>query len=227
MVSRGDVVNAGGGPAAASPVTIRLIYRDERIVVVDKPAGLLSVPGIGEDKQDCVARRVAEMCPGALIVHRLDRETSGVLVMALDAEAHRELSRQFERRLVLKRYVAIVSGSIERDEGEIALPMRKDMEARGPRYVVDFVQGKHAMTQYRVRERLAGHTRVELSPITGRSHQLRVHLSAIGHPVLGDDIYARPEVAEMAERLLLHAESLMIIHPGTGKQMGFERGCPF
>lgn len=206
---------------------IAFLHCDERIVVVDKPAGLLSVPGVGPEKQDCVARRVAAICPGARIVHRLDRETSGVLVMALDAESHRELGRQFERRLVSKRYVAVVTGSVEREEGEIALPLRKDMEARGPRYIVDFARGKHALTQYRVRERGGDRTRLELCPVTGRSHQLRVHLSAVGHAILGDDIYAPPGVAAQAPRLLLHAEALLFTHPGTGKHVGFERGSPF
>jgi tRNA pseudouridine32 synthase/23S rRNA pseudouridine746 synthase len=206
---------------------IQVIYSDDRIVAVEKPAGLLSVPGIGPENQDCAARRVESTFAGARIVHRLDRETSGVLLMALDAEARRHLGRQFEERRVAKRYIAIVCGDMAEAQGEIDLPMRKDMEARGPRHIVDLVQGRRALTRYRVSQRLPGRTRLELRPVTGRSHQLRVHLSSAGHPILGDTIYAPPDVAAMSGRLLLHAESLTVAHPGTGRDMTFECPCPF
>ena len=206
-----------------------VIYADRHLLVLDKPPGLLSVPGIGPANQDCLARRAAAAHPGARIVHRLDRETSGVMVMALDADTHRNLSRQFERREVVKRYVAVVAGLVERDEGEIDLPLRKDLDppTPGPRHIVDHQQGRPALTHYRVLARDDDRTRLELSPRTGRSHQLRVHLEAIGHPILGDDLYAAPGVVAMADRLLLHAQTLSLTHPTTGEQMTFESPCPF
>jgi tRNA pseudouridine32 synthase/23S rRNA pseudouridine746 synthase len=206
-----------------------VIYSDDRLLVLDKPAGLLSVPGIGPANQDCLARRAAAAYPGARIVHRLDRETSGVIALARDADGHRELSRQFERRCVAKGYVAVVVGLVEPDEGEIDLPMRKDLDppTAGPRHIVDHEQGRPALTRYLVLTRDGTRTRLELHPVTGRSHQLRVHLAAIGHPVLGDDLYASPEVVAMADRLLLHAQALSLAHPTTGAQMTFESPCPF
>ncbi len=209
-------------------MALDVIHQDERIIVLDKPAGLLSVPGIGPDKQDCLASRVQSEFSGARIVHRLDRDTSGVIVMGLDAEAHRELSRQFHDREVHKMYVAIVHGVLEPDEGEINLPMRKDMDPRNaPRQVIDRERGRPAVTKYRVLKRDADRTRLELRPITGRSHQIRLHLQSIGHPILGDDLYAPPDVQAMADRLLLHAQSLWLVHPGNAAPMTFEAQCPF
>ncbi len=206
-----------------------VIYRDEHVIVLDKPAGLLSVPGIGPEKQDCLARRVEARFAGARIVHRLDRETSGVIVMAMDAGSHRELSRQFEQRLVEKCYIAVVAGVVVDDDGEIDLPLRKDLNPPrpGPRHIVDHVHGKPAQTRYRVLRRDADRTHMELRPQTGRSHQLRVHLDAIGHPILGDDLYAPPEIVAMADRLLLHAQAMSITHPATGQRLDFESPCPF
>jgi tRNA pseudouridine32 synthase/23S rRNA pseudouridine746 synthase len=208
---------------------VRILYEDDRIVVLGKPAGLLSVPGIGPDNQDCLARVVQQRRPGARVVHRLDRETSGVIVMALDADAHRDLGRQFERRSVAKRYAAVVAGRVGPDTGTIDLPLRKDMDppTPAPRHIVDHVHGRPALTRYAVLRRDADRTRMELRPVTGRSHQLRVHLSAIGHPILGDDLYAPPDVVARSDRLLLHAETLRIRHPGTGQVMTFEAPCPF
>jgi tRNA pseudouridine32 synthase/23S rRNA pseudouridine746 synthase len=203
-----------------------ILHRDERIVVLDKPSGLLSVPGIGPEKADCLAARVAAVIPGARIVHRLDRDTSGVIVMALDAEAHRELSVQFQDRVVEKSYVAVVAGVVERDEGVVDLPMRKDLE-NGPRQLVDHLRGRPAVTHWRVLERGDDCTRLELAPHTGRSHQLRLHLKSIGHPILGDDLYAPPEIQARANRLLLHALALTIVHPSTAARMRFEASCPF
>ena len=198
-------------------------------MVLGKPAGLLSVPGKGPDNRDCLARRVEQQRPGARIVHRLDRETSGVMVMALDAEAHRNLSRQFEERRVDKRYTAVAAGRVEPDAGEIDLPLRKDMDppTPAPHYIVDHVHGRTALTRYTVLERHADRTRLQLRPVTGRSHQLRVHLAAIGHPILGDDIYAPSPIVALADRLMLHAETLGIAHPTTGEHMTFEATCPF
>ena len=206
-----------------------VIYRDEHVIVLDKPAGLLSVPGIGPEKQDCLARRVEVRFAGARIVHRLDRETSGVIVMAMNAGSHRELSRQFEQRLVEKCYIAVVAGVVVDDDGEIDLPLRKDLNPPrpGPRHIVDHVHGRPALTRYRVLRRDADRTHMELRPQTGRSHQLRVHLDAIGHPILGDDLYAPPEIVAMADRLLLHARAMSITHPATGQRLDFESPCPF
>lgn len=210
------------------PVPLDVIYSDERILVLNKPVGLLSVPGIGPAKLDSLATRAAAHFPGARILHRLDRDTSGVILLARDAQAHRELSRQFHDREVTKTYIAIVSGVVEGDSGEIDLPMRKDMEpANAPRQVIDQAEGRRAITRWHALERFPDRTRLKLIPITGRSHQLRLHLKAIGHPILGDDLYAPVQVLAMAERLLLHAQSLTIVHPQTASLMTFEASCPF
>ncbi len=209
-------------------MALDVIHQDERIIVLNKPAGLLSVPGIGPDKLDCLATRLQSEIPAARIVHRLDRDTSGVIVMALDAEAHREMSRQFHDREVQKIYIAIVHGSVEQDEGKIDLPVRKDMDPQNaPRQIIDHEQGRSAVTDFRVLERDAGRSRLELRPITGRSHQLRLHLQSIGHPILGDNLYAPLDVQALADRLLLHAQSLWLVHPGTAEPMTFEAECPF
>jgi tRNA pseudouridine32 synthase / 23S rRNA pseudouridine746 synthase len=211
-----------------NPALPPILHLDERIIVLDKPAGLLSVPGIGEEKRDCLAVRVAREYSGARIVHRLDRDTSGVIIMARDAEAHRELSRQFHDREVSKTYIAVVAGVIEDDSGVIDLPMCKDMDpANAPRQVIDHAEGRTAVTHWWVQQRMADRTRVLLKPITGRSHQLRLHLKSVGHPILGDDLYAPANVLAMADRLMLHAQSLTVVHPETARLMTFEAGCPF
>jgi tRNA pseudouridine32 synthase/23S rRNA pseudouridine746 synthase len=203
-----------------------ILHIDERIIVVDKPTGLLSVPGIGPEKADCLVSRVAQVHPGARIVHRLDRDTSGVIVLARDAEAHRHLSIQFQDRQVDKHYVAVAAGVIKEDEGVIDLPMRKDLVTT-PLQVIDHIHGRSAVTQWRVLERLEDATRVELTPLTGRSHQLRLHLKTLGHPILGDDLYAPPEVRDRVSRLHLHATHLRIAHPSTGAPQAFDSACPF
>ncbi len=203
-----------------------LLHRDDRLLVLNKPTGLLSVPGIGPDKRDCMASRVQAHHPEARIVHRLDRDTSGVLVMARDAEAHRELSRQFHDREVEKCYIAVVAGEVEQEHGAIDLPMRKDFD-HPPRHLIDHEHGRCALTNFRVISRDEGISRLELRPVTGRSHQLRLHLKAIGHPILGDDLYAPPDVLAMADRLLLHARSLWLVHPSNGAPMTFEAPEPF
>lgn len=226
---------------------VAVIHHDERILVLDKPTSLLSVPGIGPEKADCLAARAAAEFPGARIVHRLDRDTSGVIVMALDAEAHRELSRQFHDRETAKTYIAVVAGLLEDDVGLVDLPMRKDLDDT-PRQIIDHVHGRSAQTHWRVLDRSespspsrrgvrgegsslsdpsASTTRLELTPITGRSHQLRLHLKTIGHPILGDDLYAPADIQAMADRLLLHALSLSIVHPSTAAPMTFTSPCPF
>lgn len=223
-----------GAPAASASgyavaaMGLEVIHRDERILVLNKPVGLLSVPGIGPDKADSVARRAAAEFPGARIVHRLDRDTSGVMLLAFDAEAHRELSRQFHDREVEKKYVAIVDGLVEGNSGRIDLPMRKDMDPRNaPRQVIDQAEGRRAVTDWWVIERMSDRTRLLLRPITGRSHQLRLHLKSIGHPILGDDLYAPQRVHQMADRLMLHAMSLTIVHPTTASLMKFEAKSAF
>jgi tRNA pseudouridine32 synthase/23S rRNA pseudouridine746 synthase len=203
-----------------------VIHRDERIVVVDKPTGLLSVPGIGPEKADCVVARLAVADPAVRIVHRLDRDTSGVMILARDAEAHRGLSIQFQDRLVEKRYIAVAAGRLAEDEGVIDLPIRKDLDDP-PRQRIDLVHGRPSTTRWRVLERARDRTRLELTPETGRSHQLRLHLRTIGHPILGDDLYAPPHLRALADRLLLHALMLRIAHPSTARPMTFEAPCPF
>jgi tRNA pseudouridine32 synthase/23S rRNA pseudouridine746 synthase len=203
-----------------------ILLRDERLIVLDKPPGLASVPGVGPEKADCLAVRVAARFAGARIVHRLDRDTSGVIVMALDADAHRDLSVQFQERLVEKVYIAIVAGAVAEDEGTVDLPIRKDLD-HPPHQIVDHDRGRPSVTRWRVLERGAGWTRVELRPHTGRSHQLRVHMREIGHPILGDDLYAPPDVRAGADRLMLHALSLRFAHPTTSAPVHVEAPCPF
>lgn len=214
---------------------IEILHRDERILIVNKPTGLLSVPGIGPEKADCLVSRLAIQFPDTppRIVHRLDRDTSGVMVLAFDAEAHRELSRQFHDREVEKHYTAVVGGHVADDEGTIDLPMRKDMDAAPtPLQIIDHEHGRRAITHWTVVERGAlegglSITTLDLKPITGRSHQLRLHLKTIGHPILGDDLYAPPELQQAAPRLLLHARALIFVHPGTAAPMHMTVSAPF
>jgi len=208
------------------PQGVPVIYHDDYIVAVDKPAGLLSVKGIGLEKIDCVAVRVASSIEGARIVHRLDMDTSGILVMARDADTHRELSRQFQDRIVQKIYIAEVGGLVSGEEGLIDIPIRKDLD-NPPCQCVDFQEGKRSVTAWSVLKRGSDRTRLELRPTTGRSHQLRIHLRELGHPILGDDLYATPEIQQLADRLMLHALSLTIVHPATGKQLIMTAPCPF
>ena len=205
-----------------------ILHEDPHLLVVDKACGLLTVPGIGPEKADCLIARLQGRWPGARVVHRLDRDTSGVLVVARDAATHRALSMQFERRETAKSYVALAAGHPPKDAGEIDLPIRKDL-VNTPLQVVDFVHGRPSVTRWRVTERLdtPSRTRFALEPVTGRSHQLRVHLVAIGHPILGDDLYAPPEVRAMAPRLCLHAERLEFTHPASGARVAFRAPAPF
>ncbi len=188
---------------------------DERLVVAVKPAGQLCVPG--RDQPDCLAARVAEALPGALAVHRLDMATSGLVVFARGAAMQRLLSTAFAQRRVHKRYEAVVGGLLAADQGEIDLPLGADWPQR-PRQRVDHANGKPALTRWRVlsRDSVSGCTRLALEPVTGRTHQLRLHLSAIGHAILGDTLYARADLACAAPRLLLHASALGLpaLRPG-------------
>ena len=199
------------------------VYRDEAMLAANKPTGLLTVPGRGADKQDCLGRRVCEAVPEALVVHRLDMDTSGLILFALSPDAQRNLSMQFEKREIEKTYVALVEGILEQDQGLVDYPLRKDLAYRlPPRHVVDCIRGKKAVTEWQVLERCEQFTRVALFPKTGRSHQLRVHMQSIGHPIVGDPIYGRP-----AGRLMLHAESLRFSHPLTGGRIRLACSAPF
>lgn len=210
---------------------VRLLHADEFLLVLDKPSGLLSVPGRGEDKQDCLSARVQAAFPDALIVHRLDQATSGLMLMARGAAMQRALSRSFETREVGKRYVAVVSGHLPASSdpnapdgwGLIDLPIIVDWPRR-PLRIIDAERGKPSQTRWRVlaHDTAANTTRVELEPVTGRSHQLRVHLKALGHPILGDALYASETVQAAAPRLLLHAAALQLTHPASGQAMAFE-----
>ncbi len=213
-------------PYYASTEAIDIIYADKFLVVVSKPALLLSVPGRGEEKQDCLISRLRSDFPDILTVHRLDWETSGLTVLALNKEIHRHLSRQFQERQVHKHYTAVVYGKPTTDNGEVNLPLRCDWENR-PRQMVDHQQGKPSQTHWQVIDYSKNTTRLRLTPITGRSHQLRVHMLALGHPIIGDPLYAYPEALNLAERLLLHATHLKFTHPGTNKQIEFYCRCPF
>ena len=202
---------------------MKLIFSDAVMLAVEKPSGLLSVPGKGADKQDCMLSRMQAVYPDALLVHRLDMDTSGLMLFARSLEAQRALSMQFEKRAIEKVYIAWVEGCLVLDEGEIDLPLRKDMEqALPPRHMVDLEQGKPAQTRWRVRDRLETQTRVELVPLTGRSHQLRVHMQSLGHPIVGDPIYGTPD-----ERLMLHAQRLSLDHPMHGDRIELESISPF
>ena len=205
-----------------------VLFFDAAIVVVNKPNGLLSVPGRGEGKQDCLVSRVQKIYSDALIVHRLDMETSGVMVLARDKQAHRQLSLLFQQRAVRKQYVAVVDGVMTVAGGVIDLPLICDWPNR-PRQMVDFLQGKPSLTRFSVLARDAeqGTTRVQLVPVTGRSHQLRVHLQAKGHPILGDRLYADAQALAKSPRLMLHAETLAFSHPLTGEPMEFVCRAPF
>jgi len=208
------------------PDCLRVLYADDHLLAFDKPSGLLSVPGRGADKQDCLATRALAQWPDARVVHRLDQPTSGVIVFARGLGMQRALSDAFARRRVDKRYVAIVDGWPGGDAGTIDLPLIADWPNR-PRQMVDHLTGKPALTRWSVlsREIAADGTRcarLALSPETGRSHQLRVHLQAIGHPILGDALYADEAARARAPRLLLHAERLLLVHPATGTELRIE-----
>lgn len=202
-----------------------VLHEDAHIVVVDKPAGLLSVPGKGEHLADCLLARVQAVFPDALLVHRLDRDTSGVMIFALTPHAQRHLGLQFEKRQTRKTYVARVFGHLMEKTGTVDLPLIVDWPNR-PRQMVDHENGKEAITDWRVQRVEGDTTRVKLFPRTGRSHQLRVHMLALGHPILGDPLYASGAALE-APRMMLHAEELRIRHPEGGKGMGFRAKVGF
>lgn len=202
-----------------------VIYIDDHMLVAEKPAGLLSVPGRLPEHKDCLITRLQTVYPDALTVHRLDMATSGLMVFARGAEAHRTLSKAFANRQVDKRYIAVVAGELSVD-GEVDLPLIRDWPNR-PRQMVDYATGKPSLTRYRIIGQGEATTRIELEPVTGRTHQLRVHMMAIGHPILGDDFYAPPEIEALSPRLLLHAERLSLPHPVSGDVMDFHSATSF
>ncbi|MGC3972478.1 MAG: pseudouridine synthase [Pirellulales bacterium] len=206
--------------------TFVTVYHDDRLIVLEKPSGLLAVPGRGPELQDCLSSRVQAVYPTALVVHRLDRDTSGLFLMALDPAAQRELNRQFERRETVKHYTAVVAGSPPAEEGVVDLPLRKDFD-RPPRHMVDVAQGRPAQTRWHVTQRAADRARLSIEPVTGRSHQIRIHLATIGLPILGDPLYAPDDVLAMSSRLMLHAERITVSHPDDGRSVTFRSDCPF
>lgn len=207
---------------------IEVIFADAAMLVLRKPAGLLAVPGRGADKQDCLSLRVQRDYADALVVHRLDMATSGLMVMARGAEVQRLMNRAFAEREVDKRYVAVVAGVPVGGPAwnEIDLPIAVDWPRR-PLRIIDPVNGKPSTTRWRVLEAAADATRLELEPVTGRSHQLRVHLQALGHPILGDALYAPADIHCRAPRLLLHASALTLSHPVSGERLAFHDPAPF
>lgn len=204
---------------------LSIVHEDHEILVVDKPSGLLSVPGRGEHLADCLLTRVQDAFPQALLVHRLDRDTSGLIAFALSPHAQRHLSRQFEERKVKKTYVARVWGKLEPKSGTVDLPLIVDWPNR-PRQMVDHENGKTAVTDWRVLKATDTESRVRLMPKTGRSHQLRVHMLALGHPILGDPFYAEGAALDFP-RLMLHSEELRLGHPDGGEGMRFRAKAPF
>ena len=233
-------------PAAEAAVALQLpdgvvcVHADSALLVLAKPAGLLCVPGRGPDKQDCLSARAQQQWPDALVVHRLDMATSGLVLMARSAAVQRTLSQAFAEREIEKRYQAIVQGCMALPAptpdagsptdgwGDIELPISADWERR-PLRVVDVQHGKPSHTRWRVlrTDAAAQTTRVELAPVTGRTHQLRVHLAAVGHAILGDALYADAAVQARAPRLLLHATRLAFAHPLSGKWVQFALPPPF
>lgn len=206
-----------------------VVHVDEHFLVLNKPSGLLSVPGRGPDKQDCLSKRIQAVYPETLIVHRLDQDTSGLLLMARSLEAQRRLSRLFETRQVHKRYLAVVVGQPQQSplagaadtEGWYTIdgPILLDWERR-PIHIIH-PDGKPSRSRWRVMQAEADSTLIELEPVTGRTHQLRVHMQSIGHPMLGDSLYAPAEIVAISPRLMLHAHTLAFAHPFSQKDMAF------
>ncbi|EIK45184.1 ribosomal large subunit pseudouridine synthase A [Cellvibrio sp. BR] len=205
-----------------------ILYLDEDLLIANKPAGLLCVPGKGPDKQDCLYNRALKFNPNARVVHRLDQGTSGIVMFPLNYLTLKNLTHKFEARDIHKRYVAVVEGLVAEDEGEITLPLICDWPNR-PLQKVCFESGKSAHTRYKVLERHSdtNTTRVLLEPVSGRTHQLRVHMLSLGHPMLGDGLYAPADVLAKSPRLLLHAQELWFDHPITGNPLRVEAPAAF
>ena len=213
---------------AESPKSITLVYLDDGLLVIDKPAGLLSQPGRRPEKWDCVIARLQPTYPDAVVVHRLDEPTSGLMMLARGQAMSSGLSRAFRERQIHKRYEAIVDGIMPDDQGSIDIPLNADWPNR-PRQKIDYELGKPSLTHYQVMERnhAENWTRVDLEPFTGRSHQLRMHLMALGHTILGDPLYADSRVLARAPRMYLHAKHLSFTHPISGLPMVFDIPVPF
>ncbi|WP_286233607.1 bifunctional tRNA pseudouridine(32) synthase/23S rRNA pseudouridine(746) synthase RluA [Thalassotalea sediminis] len=205
---------------------LEILYQDNDIVVVNKPSGLLSVPGRLPEHQDCLQNRVQRVFPTATVVHRLDMATSGVMLMALNKRAHVDISRQFEKRQTEKSYFARVFGQVEQKQGSVEQPLICDWPNR-PKQKIDHDNGKKALTYYQVISTDQHSSLVKLTPITGRSHQLRVHMLHIGHPILGDRLYANAKALAMSKRLMLHAYALTFHHPVSQQKIEITAPCPF
>ncbi len=224
-----SVPNGASPPYAYAPPRdpwLVVLYMDNDILVLNKPSGLLSVPGKPVEHADCLEARAQAVYPGAMTIHRLDRDTSGLVVMGLNRRAHAHISLQFEKRRTGKSYVARVWGDVEGEAGEIDLPIACDWPNR-PKQMVDHDKGRPARTIWEVMGRETSATRVRLTPLTGRSHQLRVHMLSLGHPILGDNFYAHPAALEATDRLQLHAEKLSFFHPADEMEREFVSICPF
>ncbi|GAA5316551.1 MAG: bifunctional tRNA pseudouridine(32) synthase/23S rRNA pseudouridine(746) synthase RluA [Candidatus Pelagadaptatus aseana] len=202
---------------------LHILYADEDLLAINKPAGLLTVPGRGIDNQDCLINRALDAYPNSRVVHRLDMATSGIVLLPQNHQSLSALSKQFQARTVKKRYCALVYGCMDADNGSVDLPLVCDWPNR-PRQMVCHTNGKPSQTNYEVVERENGFSRVLLYPITGRSHQLRVHMQALGHPILGDFFYAHERALTPYSRLMLHAEYIAFKHPRTGESITLE--CP-
>lgn len=205
---------------------LNIVFKDEHLLVLNKPSGLLTVPGKALEHKDSLELRVQRVYPTAKIVHRLDMATSGLLVMALDKDTHRQLSKQFELRQTRKTYIARVYGVVSGERGSVDLPLICDWPNR-PKQMVCQQRGKPSLTHWRVLERNDNSTRMELTPVTGRSHQLRVHMLSLGHPILGDRLYAHSDALTMAQRLQLHAQILGFTHPVTELPLELSAPVPF
>ncbi|MBR9824774.1 MAG: RluA family pseudouridine synthase [Alphaproteobacteria bacterium] len=205
---------------------LAVLHADDDILVLNKPSGLLTVPGRTEDHADCLESRARQDYPGARIIHRLDMDTSGVIVLALNAHAHRHIGLQFEKRQTQKTYVAKIWGRLESETGRVDQPLICDWPNR-PKQHVDHEKGKTAITDWEVIETGDTYTRVRLTPLTGRSHQLRVHMQFLGHPILGDNLYAPEHVLAASDRLCLHAQTLSFRHPNGGAPVSFSSPVPF
>lgn len=205
---------------------LEVIYKDENVLVLNKPSGLLTVPGMQPGAHDCLESRAQNEFPSARIVHRLDWDTSGVLIMGLTAEARVHLGLQFEKRQVKKTYIARVWGTPSNDSGTINLPLRCDWPNR-PRQMVDHEQGREAITDWQIMTKDEQTSDLMMKPHTGRSHQLRVHCLSMGHPILGDRLYAHEQAYHAHERMCLHAFSIAFAHPVSGESLYFESEVPF
>ena len=205
---------------------LEVVHQDDDVLVLNKPSGLLSVPGRQAIHKDSLQRRAQAQFPTATTVHRLDMETSGLMVMALNKASHVALSRQFEQRQVEKQYIARVFGHLQASSGQVAVPLICDWPNR-PKQMVDFDAGKQALTHWSVIKREPQTTLVQLKPVTGRSHQLRVHMLYIGHPIVGDQLYATGEALACSERLALHSQKLQFTHPVSNQVLAFDVAAAF